>query len=114
MQQDSARQGARSSWWGKVIASVAVLCYGLQGCLSHCLDSCTACAALSCAVQFAIGSVLSLIFWATGFVKPPKLDAKLVGTGSKFCAQWQATPAVLLAHVLRSTAKRYSSRGSSS
>lgn len=29
-------------------------------------------------LQFAIGSVLSIIFWTTGFVKPPKLDAKLV------------------------------------
>jgi hypothetical protein len=29
-------------------------------------------------LQFAIGSVLSLIFWAIGFVKPPKLDARLV------------------------------------
>lgn len=32
-------------------------------------------------LQFAIGSVLSLIFWATGFVKPPKLDARLVRSG---------------------------------
>jgi hypothetical protein len=31
-------------------------------------------------LQFAIGSVLSLIFWATGFVKPPKLDARLVSS----------------------------------
>lgn len=33
---------------------------------------------LCCPVQFAIGSVLSIIFWTTGLVKPPKLDAKLV------------------------------------
>lgn len=37
---------------------------------------------LACAVlQFAIGSVLSIIFWTTGLVKPPKLDAKLVCAG---------------------------------
>lgn len=38
------------------------------------------CLGLLLCLQFAIGSVLSLIFWATGFVKPPKLDAKLVST----------------------------------
>jgi hypothetical protein len=33
-------------------------------------------------LQFAIGSVLSIIFWTTGIVKPPQLDAKLVRVDS--------------------------------
>jgi hypothetical protein len=55
-------------------------------------------------VQFAIGSVLSLIFWATGFVKPPKLDAKLVGTCSSLRTQCQGAP-MLLVHGLDSAVK---------
>lgn len=31
-------------------------------------------------IQFAIGSVLSLVFWATGIVKRPQLDAKTIAS----------------------------------
>jgi hypothetical protein len=30
-------------------------------------------------LQFAIGTCLSLLFWATGITKLPKFDASLVG-----------------------------------
>lgn len=29
-------------------------------------------------IQFLIGSVISVMLWVTGAVKPPKLDAKMV------------------------------------
>jgi hypothetical protein len=37
------------------------------------------CVMLCHAVQFLIGSVLSVMLWATGGVKAPKLDAATVG-----------------------------------